>query len=71
MLHHRYWLCEFISISHLILKAPAKYERAFLYTETDDNDLTYFVIYHLELIRRAVDELKEVYRPQDGAVAAA
>jgi Fic family protein len=57
MLHHRYWLCEFISISSLILKAPAEYERAFLYTETDDNDLTYFIIYHLELIRRAVDEL--------------
>ena len=57
MLHHHYWLCEFISISHLILKAPAEYERAFLYTETDDNDLTYFIIYHLKLIRRAVDEL--------------
>ena len=57
MLHHGYWLCEFISISSLILKAPAEYERAFLYTETDENDLTYFIIYHLELIRLAVDEL--------------
>lgn len=57
MLHHGYWLCEFISISEIIRKAPVKYGRAFLYTETDDNDLTYFLIYHLEVIRRALDEL--------------
>ncbi len=57
MLHNRYWLCEFISISQIILKGPAKYGRAFLYTETDENDLTYFIIYHLEVIRRAVREL--------------
>ncbi len=57
MLHLNYWLCEFISISEIILKAPVKYGRAFLYTETDDNDLTYFLVYHSEVIRRAVDEL--------------
>ncbi len=57
MLHYRYWMCEFISISEIIRKAPAKYGRAFLYTETDDNDLTYFLVYHLDVIRRAVDEL--------------
>ena len=59
MLHHNYWLCEFISISHVILKGPMKYERAFLYTETDDNDLTYFIIYHLDVILRAIGELHE------------
>jgi Fic family protein len=57
MLKHRYWLAEFISISSIIRKAPAKYGRAFLYTETDDNDLTYFILYHLDVIRRAIDEL--------------
>jgi Fic family protein len=57
MLHHGYWLCEFISISEIILKAPAKYGRAFLYTETDDNDLTYFLLYHLDVLRRAIDQL--------------
>ena len=59
MLRHNFWLFEFISISQIILKAPAKYGRAFLYTETDDNDLTYFIIYHLEVIRRAIKELHE------------
>jgi Fic family protein len=59
MLRHRYWLFEFVSISQIIVKAPAKYARAFLYTETDDNDLTYFIIYHLEVIRQAVKALYE------------
>ncbi len=57
MLHHGYWLCEFISISEIIRKAPVKYGRAFLYTETDDNDLTYFLVYHLDVIRRAIEAL--------------
>ena len=59
MLKHGFWLCEFISISQLILKAPAKYGRAFLYCETDENDLTYFILYHLQIIRRAVRALHE------------
>jgi len=57
MLHHGYWLFEFISISHIIRKAPTQYGLAFLYTETDENDLTYFILYHLDVIRRAIDEL--------------
>jgi Fic family protein len=57
MLRHGYWLFEFVSISQIILKAPAKYGRAFLYTETDDNDLTYFVLQQLNVIGRAIKEL--------------
>lgn len=59
MLHHGFWLFEFISISRIILKAPAQYARAFLYTETDDNDLTYFLLYHIEVIHRAIGELHD------------
>lgn len=59
MLRSEYWLCEFISISQFIRAAQARYGRAFLYTETDDNDLTYFLLYHLDLIRRAIDSLQE------------
>ncbi len=62
MLHHGYRLCGFISISQVIRKAPAKYGRAFLCTETDDNDLTYFILYHLEVLRRAVAELHKYIR---------
>jgi Fic family protein len=57
MLHYGFWLCEYISISRIILKAPAQYGRAFLYTETDDTDLTYFILHQIEVLRRALDEL--------------
>jgi Fic family protein len=59
MMRHGYWLFEFISISSVILKGPSEYGRAFLYTETDENDLTYFIIYHMDVIRRAVTQLDE------------
>jgi Fic family protein len=57
MLWNRYWLFEFISISEILVRAPAKYARSFLYTETDSNDLTYFIIYQTEVIKRAVEGL--------------
>jgi len=71
MLRYGYWLCEYLSISSIILKGPSKYSRAFLYTETDDNDLTYFLLFHANVLNRSIlslqaylerqlDKLKEV-----------
>ncbi len=57
MLKQGYWLFEYITISRIILKAPVRYGRAFLHCETDENDLTYFLLYHADVIRRAIDEL--------------
>ena len=57
MLKNGFWLCEFISISQIILKAPIQYGLAFLHTETDENDLTYFIIHQAEVMRKAVKEL--------------
>lgn len=57
MLRHGYWLFEFISISRILLKAPAQYAKAYLYSETDENDLTYFILYQLDVINRAIKEL--------------
>jgi Fic family protein len=52
-----YWLIEFTSISRVIKKAPAQYARAYLYTETDDNDLTYFIEHQLKVISEAIRAL--------------
>jgi Fic family protein len=52
-----YWLIEFTSISRIIKKAPAQYARAYLHTETDDNDLTYFVEHQLHVICTAIKAL--------------
>jgi Fic family protein len=57
MLKSGYWLCEYISISQVIHNAPARYARAFLHTETDENDLTYFILFHLDILCRAIREL--------------
>lgn len=57
MAREGYWLCEFLSISRILKKAPSKYNRAFLYTETDDNDLTYFILNQLDVLQRAIAEL--------------
>lgn len=59
MLRRNYWLFEFISISNILRKAPAKYYRSFLYTETDDNDLTYFIVHQTKVICNAIEELHE------------
>ena len=57
MLRNGYWLFEFISISTILRKAPIKYGRSFLFTETDDNDLTYFLVAQTRVIKRAISEL--------------
>ena len=62
MLHRGYWLTEFLTVSSILKKAPAKYARSYLYTEWDDNDLTYFVLYQLEVLLRAIDELQKYLR---------
>ena len=53
-----YWLIEYMSVSRIILKAKAKYARAYLHTEYDDNDLTYFILYNIKCISVALDELR-------------
>lgn len=57
MRKHGYWLTEYLTISRILRLGPAKYTRSFLLTETDERDTTYFIIFQLEVIKRAVDEL--------------
>jgi Fic family protein len=57
MLREGYWLTEFLTISRILKNAPAQYARSFIFTEQDEGDLTYFFIYHLNIVRRAIAEL--------------
>lgn len=59
MARHGYPLTRYLSISRVLRDAPAKYARAYLYTETDDSDLTYFVDYHLEVILESITALEQ------------
>ncbi len=57
MLHQGYWLFEFISISSVINKARGQYEQSFLFSESDDNDLTYFLLAQVKVIQQAIASL--------------
>ena len=52
-----YWLLEYVSISRLLKQTPARYSRAYLHTETDANDTTYFILHQLDVIQRGIDAL--------------
>ncbi|HOF99358.1 MAG TPA: Fic family protein [Paludibacteraceae bacterium] len=58
MIKKGYWLTEYLSISRIIYRNKKKYEMAFLYTENDENDLSYFIQYNLEVMHMAFEELK-------------
>ena len=58
LLKKGYWMVEYLSVSRIIYKSKRQYEKAFLYTEYDDNDLTYFVLYNLRVMKTAFNELK-------------
>jgi Fic family protein len=59
LLKNNYWLVEFLPISRIILKAPAKYKMAYLYSEKDENDLTYFLRFHLRAFHLAIEDFKK------------
>ena len=58
MLKKGYWLTEFLSISRIIYKSKGQYEKAFLYVESDNLNLGYFINYNLNVLQKAFDELK-------------
>ena len=62
MLRQRYWLFEYVSISSVLTEAYAQYARAYLYTETDEGDLTYFLLFHLDVIDRALGGVQAYIR---------
>ncbi|MCK6461883.1 MAG: Fic family protein [Planctomycetes bacterium] len=63
-----YWLCEFLSISHFLRKAPAEYAHSYLYTETDANDTTYFVLSQLATLKKAIAALHDYVRLKMGVI---
>lgn len=59
MLKKGYWLTEYLSISRIIKDSKTQYENAYLYSEIDENDLTYFISYHIKTMEKAFVALKE------------
>lgn len=59
LLKKGYWLTEYLSISKIIQGSKNQYEKAYLYTEHDEMDLTYFITYHIDVMHKAIDALKK------------
>lgn len=59
MLKNGFDYFEYISISKFLKDAPKKYSMSYLYSEVDDNDLTYFIYYQVDTILKAIDDLLE------------
>lgn len=62
MLRSKYDFAQYLSISGPIDRARRSYYRAFVHTETDAADLTYFLLHQLQVLARATDELVEHLR---------
>lgn len=59
MLKENYKLTEYMSISRVIAKSKTSYEKSFRYTESDDNDMGYFVAYNLRALEISFQQLRD------------
>lgn len=58
MLKRGYWLTEYLSISRIIYRAKSGYEKSFLYSECENNDIGYFIAFNLRVLDLAFKELQ-------------
>lgn len=61
-----YWAFIYLPISKVIKKSPKQYIMAYVYSEQDDNDMTYFLDYNIRKIKLAVKDFTEYLKKQSG-----
>lgn len=54
-----YWAFVYLPISKIIKKSPKQYIMSYVYSEQDDNDMTYFLDYNIRKIKLAVKDFEE------------
>ena len=59
LLRKNYWGIAYLPISTVIKKSATQYGNAYLYTEQDGGDITYFYDYHIRKIIQAVEEFDQ------------
>jgi len=59
LLKKDYWAISYLPISRVIRNSPVQYRDAYVYSEQDDNDLTYFIDYNIRKIEQAKREFDE------------
>jgi len=58
LLRRGYWAFSYLPLSRIIKNSPAQYRDAFIYSEQDDNDLTYFIDYNVRKVEQCMSEFK-------------
>ncbi|RLD64198.1 MAG: cell filamentation protein Fic [Bacteroidetes bacterium] len=59
LLKNGYWFTKYLSISRLIAKSKTQYALAYMYSEIDGNDISYFINYKLKTMNLAFESLRE------------
>lgn len=59
LLKHDYWAFSYLPISKIIKRSPSKYKMAFVYSEQDGGDLTYFIAFNIRAICLAIEDFKD------------
>lgn len=59
LLKEGYWTFMYLPISTVIKESPTQYAMAYIYSEQDNNDLTYFYNFHIGKIMQALNEFKK------------
>ena len=54
LLKRDYWLIQYVSVSRAIKQARIAYDNAYMHSEHDDNDLTYFMLYIAEAFKKSI-----------------
>ena len=55
MIRNGYASVEYLSISKVMKSHRGKYDNSYLLSETDDNDITYFINFNLDVVSEATD----------------
>ncbi|MBN2854043.1 Fic family protein [Patescibacteria group bacterium] len=58
LLRKNYWGFAYLPLSKIIKNSWAQYRDAYIYSEQDDNDLTYFIDYNIRKIQQAKKEFE-------------
>lgn len=59
LLRKKYWTFMYLPISLVIKRAPIQYAMAYIYSEQDSYDATYFFDFHIRKIIQALDDFNE------------
>lgn len=59
LLKKDYWTFMYLPISTIIKKAPSQYAMAYIYTEQDSRDITYFFDFHIRKIMQSLKEFND------------